>query len=293
MTGFRIFDRIRIFFVLPVIILTAVTTPRPVDTDSAVFESQKLYVLEQALATGQGVTTDGKYLYTSGAVTALNLTLLGKIDLETMVFVDRAVNPLPEKCRKRGNNHIGGISYYKDRIYASVEGGDTVYACIVVFDAATLEPTGEIYDLPNEKYDDGVPWLAVDPATGYLYASKWSDAPSVNVYDINDGMKQINEIRPSGEEKIDRIQGGEFLNGILCLSQDNKDSGKIKKILALDPASGRLSVAAERDVNGENTEAEGMTFVTRGGEKRMLVSDYNKAAGVYMREYRVPAVKAK
>ena len=67
------FQKIRTFLLLPVILLTVLTTPKAQDTDTAKFVSQKVFVMIQALAMGQGVTTDGTYFYTSGAATALNV----------------------------------------------------------------------------------------------------------------------------------------------------------------------------------------------------------------------------
>lgn len=283
----RIFSKIRWIALLPIILLTLLTTPKAVDTDTAALLSQKVYVMEQALVMGQGVTTDGEYFYTSGAVTALNLQLLGKIDASDMTVVDKKINPLPGQCRKRGNDHIGGISYYNGKIYASVEGGDVCKACIVVFDCETLEPTGEIYDLPNELYDDGIPWLAVDNETGLLYASKWSHADTLHVYDVNNGMRPVRDIALTGIGELDRIQGGEFCGGTLYLSQDTKDSGNIKRILKADIATGEISLCAERDVGGEKTEAEGMTFFKKDGKTSLYVLDYNKLVGIFMREYEI------
>lgn len=160
----------------PLLILTLLTSPVVQSTDSAELVSTDTFVFEKALLMGQGITTDGEYYYTSGSIAALNLTGLAKFTADDMEIVKSRVNPLPKECSRRGNNHIGGISYYNGKIYAPVEGGDEVYACIVVFDCETLKPTGEVYDLHNELYDDGVPWCAVDPETGYLYASKWSNA---------------------------------------------------------------------------------------------------------------------
>ncbi|MBQ7547636.1 MAG: hypothetical protein IJT41_11805 [Clostridia bacterium] len=287
----RFLAAVRRFLVFPVILLTLLTMPKPVDTDTAAFTDQHVFVLIDALAAGQGVTTDGTYFYTSGAAAALKLTLLSKIDIATMTMTRRCINPLPQNCEKRGNNHIGGISYYDGKIYASVEGGDVCFACIVVFDPDTLEPTGEVYDLPNAEYDDGIPWLAVDPQTGYLYASKWSHAETVFVYDVNDGMRLVRSFRPGGIGELDRIQGGEFYNGTLYLSQDTTDSGKVKRILRLDAETDEVTVAAERDVNGSRIEAEGMTFLTRDGEPILYVLDYNKAVGVFLREYAIAGVR--
>ena len=280
-----VLQKIRTFLLLPLILITLVTTPRAVDTDTAKFVSQKVYVMAQALAMGQGITTDGEYFYTSGAATGLHVTYLGKIEIATMAMVDKHLNPLPELCAQRGNDHIGGISYYNGKLYASVEGGDVCRACVAVYDPATLTATGEVYDLPNEIFDDGIPWLAVDPDTGYLYASQWNHARTVYVYDVNDGMRLVKALPLTGVGELDRIQGGEFSGGALYLAQDSKDAGTLKRLLRLDTATGEVTVAGERDVGGTNIEAEGMTFLLKDGVPSLYVLDYNKAVGVFLREY--------
>lgn len=285
-------QKLRRLLVLPVILLTVLTTPKPADTDTARFISQNVYVLEQALAMGQGITTDGTYFYVSGAATGLHVTNLAKIDIATMTMTQWHRNPLPEVCADRGNNHIGGISYYNGKIYASVEGGSVCRACIVVYDPETLTATGEIYDLPNETFDDGIPWLAVDPDTGYLYASMWSHAGTVYVYDVNDSMKLVKTLQLSGVGELHRIQGGEFYNGMLYLAQDSQDHGTLKRLLKLDPATGEVTVAAERDVRSANTEAEGMTFLVKDGVPRLYVLDYNKVVGIFLREFEIAALTA-
>ena len=280
-----LFQKIRTFLLLPIILLTMLTTPKAADTDTANFVSQKVFVMEQALAMGQGITTDGEYFYTSGAATGLHVTYLGKIEIASMTMVAKHLNPLPDVCAERGNNHIGGVSYYNGKIYASVEGGDVCRACVVVYDPETLTATGEVCDLPNEIFDDGVPWLAVDPDTGYLYASQWDHAKTVYVYDVNDGMRLVRELPLTGIGELHRIQGGEFYGGTLYLAQDSKDNGTLKRLLALDAATGEVTVAAERDVGGDNIEAEGMTFLTKDGSPALYVLDYNKAVGIFLREY--------
>lgn len=278
-------QKIRTLFLLPILLLTILTTPKAADTDTARFVSQKVFVMDQALAMGQGITTDGTYFYTSGAATALHVTYLGKIDASTMTMTAKHLNPLPQVCKERGNNHIGGISYYNGRLYASVEGGDACKACIVVFDPETLTATGEVYDLPNEIFDDGIPWLAVDPATGYLYASQWSHAKTVYIYDVNNGMALVKDLPLTGVGELDRIQGGEFRDGTLYLSQDSKDEGTMKRLLALDTATGEVTVAARRNVGGTNIETEGMTFLEKDGKTSLWILDYNKAVGIFLREY--------
>lgn len=271
---------------LPLLIITLLTSPVAQSTETAELVSKDTFVFEKALLMGQGIATDGEYYYTSGSISAVNLTALAKFTFDDMEMVDSNINPLPEKCSERGNNHIGGISVYNGRIYASVEDGDEyLYPCVVVFDCDTLEPTGEIYELPNEIYDDGIPWCAVDAETGYLYASKWTDINTIYVYDVNDSMKFVKEIPLS--ETIHRIQGGEFYNGTLYLSNDIEDNGNFKNILGVDIENGNVSVAALRDVGGDNVEAEGLTFYPAEDGSVMHVLDYNKVIGIFVHHYKV------
>ena len=278
----------KIWFVitLPILIITLLTSPVAQTTESAELVSTDPFVLEKALIMGQGIATDGEYYYTSGSISALNLTALAKFTFDDMELVDSHINPLPKKCSDRGNNHIGGISVYNGKIYASVEDGDDyIYPCIVVFDCETLEPTGEIYELSNDIYVDGVPWCAVDSETGYLYASKWTDINKIYVYDVNNSMKYIKEIVLT--ETIHRIQGGEFFDGTLYLSNDIEDNGNFKNILSVDVESGEVGIAAVRNVGGDNIEAEGMTFWPSDDGSNMHVLDYNKVIGVFVHHYKV------
>ena len=273
---------------LPILILTVITSPVAGSTETAELISKDVFVVEKALLSGQGITTDGEYFYTSGAITALKFTALAKYTYEDMELVQSAVNPLPDYCTDRGNDHIGGISYYNGKIYASVEDSDGYnYPCIVVFDAETLKPTGEIYDFSREHFDDGVPWCAVNEENGYLYASKWTDAKSIFVYDVNNSMKLVKEIPINGIEVIDRIQGGEFYNGKLYLSHDIENNGNIKNILSVDVESGEVKLVAQRDVGGDNVEAEGITFGEYDNGAVMHVLDYNKVIGVFVHHYKV------
>ena len=276
--------KFRYYVMFPLLFITLLTTPKAVSTETAELISTDTFVFDHALVMGQGITNDGEYFYTSGSVTGINSTAIAKFSIDPMRFVDSNINPLPQICKDRGNNHIGGISYYNGKIYAPVEGGDEVYACIVVFDADTLEAI-EVYDLPNKLYPTGVPWCAVDPDTGYLYASIWKNAKVIHVYDTNDSMKHIGDINLSSA--ITRIQGGEFLNGTLYLSQDTSTNGSIRNILKVDTATGEVSVAAERDIASEKFEAEGMTF-TQGEDGPILhVLDYNKIIGIAVHHYKI------
>lgn len=273
---------------LPILLITLLTSPVAQSTDTAELVSTDTFVFEKALIMGQGLATDGEYFYTSGSIAALDLTALAKFTVDDMEIVDSNINPLPKECSERGNDHIGGISVYNGKIYASVEDSDEyIYPCIVVFDCDTLEPTGEVYDLPCEIYDDGVPWCAVDGETGYLYASKWNDIDKIYVYDINNSMSFVKEITLDGIAPIHRIQGGEIYNGKLYLSNDIEDDGNNKNILGVDVNTGKVEIAAVRDVGGNNIEAEGLTFFPSEDGSVMHVLDYNRVVGIFVHHYKV------
>ncbi len=279
--------RVREIFIYVLMALTYLFSPAAVSTESAELVGTDTFIMENALIMGQGITTDGEYFYTSGTVTAVNVTALAKYDAQTMELVCKSINPLPSECKSRGNNHIGGISWYNGKIYAPVEGGDEVAACIAVFDAETLKATGEVYDLPASDFPDGVPWCAVDGETGYLYASVWAQTKKIHVYDVNNSMQYVKTIELS--EPVKRIQGGEFYDGTLYLSKDNNDKGEIRDILSVNVSTGEVALAAERNVGGDRdrVEAEGMTFTEGESGPVLHVLDYNRTIGIFIHHYDV------
>lgn len=274
--------KIRQYIIYPLLLLTILFTPDAVSTDSAKLIDTDTFIMDSASVMGQGITTDGEYYYTSGTLTAVDFTAIAKYTVDGMEFVDKKINPLPEVCKKRGNNHIGGISYYDGKIYASVEGDDGVPACIVTFDTETLDAL-EVYDLSFEQFPDGVPWCAVDGNTGYLYASKWKDTKTIYVYDVNNDMAFVKAL--TLDKAIKRIQGGEFLDGTLYLSKDSHDKGKIREILSVNVETGAVEVVAERNIGSEKFEAEGMTFTEDENGAVLHVLDYNKTIGIFVHHY--------
>ena len=282
----RAMRAIRYLLVLPLMLLTLAFSPKAGECDALRLTGQDVFVFDQAFVMGQGITADGEYYYTSGAITALDMTALAKFTFPDMTPVTHKINPLPEVCTARGNDHIGGISCYNGKIYASVEGGDECPAAIAVFDCADLSFTGELYDLPGELFPDGVPWLAVDGETGLLYASPWSHAQTVYVYDVNDGMRPVRRIPVAGLGELDRIQGGEFYGGTLYLSRDIKDAGDVKQVLRFDPATGVAEVFATRGVGDvSRCETEGLTVYPAPDGSLFHILDYNKRIGVFVRHY--------
>ena len=100
-------------------------------------------------------------------------------------------------------------------------------------------------------------------------------------------MSYVKEITLNGITPIHRIQGGEFYNGKLYLSNDIEDNGNYKNILSVDVENGKVEVAALRDVGGDNVEAEGLTFYHAEDGSVMHVLDYNKVIGIFVHHYKV------
>lgn len=268
--------------------LTVWTSPVAVDTETVKVADTDVFTLVDALVMGQGIANDGEFFYTSGAITALNWNALAKFDIETMEPVLYNFQAIPDDMAQAGYDHIGGISCYDGKIYASVEGepDDSGYiASIVTFDTETLEPTGDVYTLPKDIYDDGVPWCAVNGQTGYLYASRWNNIESIYEYDTADNMRLLREIPLSTE--IRRIQGGDFYEGVLYLSFDRKNEGNFKCVQKVNIATGEVETAFERNVGGENIEAEGITVYPSSDGSLFHILDYNKVASVFVRHYKV------
>ena len=276
--------KVREFIIHTLVLLVTLTSATAVSTDTAKLLYTDIYVMDEALISGQGITTDGEYYYTSGTITGINVTAIAKRSVKDNTLVAKNINPLPEICTERGNNHIGGISYYNGKIYAPVEGkeGEGSTSCIVTFDAETLEAEN-VYDLPEEQFPDGVPWCAVDTETGLLYASMWDTTKTIYVYDTQNDMSFVKALTLS--ESIRRIQGGEFYDGVLYLSQDNNHNGSLRNILSVDTETGKVSVVMERDIGNEDYEAEGMTFTKTEDGVVLSVLDYNRNVGVFLHHY--------
>ena len=216
--------------------------------DGATLISDKNIVLTDAITKAQGLTTDGKYFYFSGKTT------LTKMSLDCKTPVKQKVAAIPtELFSKYGSNHIGGLSYYDGKIYVALEDNQFYkHPLIAVYDAETLEYTGEFVEISNQSH---MAWCAANPADGYIYTSDWSNATQLNVYSLKD-LSYVKTIDISAP--IDRVQGAEFYNGVLYLSSDVKNDSK--PILAIDVSSGTVSTAFNTNI-GKGFEAEDVTIL--------------------------------
>lgn len=240
------------------------------------------FTLDEALLMSQGITTDGEYFYTSGSIAALDLVGMAKWTADDFQKVIYTHSAIPEEIKKKYNSdHIGGISYYDGKIYAATEDATDTYNLILVYDAETLEFTGEYYDLGTEYLDDGIPYCAVDGENGYLYTSQFHETDCILAYNLDD-MSFSHKIMLS--EPIDRIQGAEYYDGLLYMSYDVEGSAT-EKVQTVDVKTGQVRTLFERTVSGRDHEAEGLTVYPMEDGSFIHVADYDKLVSISIRHY--------
>lgn len=243
--------------------------------------NEKYVVLEKALISGQGITTDGEYFYTSGSLTGINTSGLAKWDMHG--FVELAdYTAMPKDLRENLNlNHLGGMSYYDGKLYVATEDSEDANPHLLIFSAETLEFL-EAHPMPQELLEGSFPWCAVDAENGYLYCSQFRDVNEIFVFDL-ETLEYLHSIKLS--EQITRIQGGEVYKGILYLSYDAKE-GNTDYILTVDVKTGETKTLCSRNIPAKcGNEAEGLTVYPMEDGSLIHVLDYDKAVGVYTRSY--------
>lgn len=254
---------------------TASSTVELVDTDKL--------LLEKAMYAGQGITTDGEYYYTSGAMTAADVTGLAKWRVDDFSLVSKRLSVIPHEYKEKYNsNHIGGIGYYNGLIYASCENSSKDHPLVITYDCETLE-TVSVYELPIEVLPNGIPWCAVDGDNGYLYCSPFRDVDKIAAFGL-ETMEFDHYIYLS--QGVTRIQGGDVYDGKLYLSSDNGEN--TDTIFCVDVFDGETTLLCERTIPGLNgNEAEGMTVYPMDDGSFLHVIDYDRVVGIYIRHYSI------
>lgn len=229
-----------------------------------------------AIFRSQGMTTDGETFYFSSKTTLIRT----KTDAKTVIDADYSA--IPDELKELGIAHIGGLSYYDGYIYAGLEDSKVWdYPIVGVYDAETLDFV-DYYILDCETVTRGLPWVCVDPETGYLYCTDHSKQPTkLLVYDTASEMEFVKEIPLSFS--VPSIQGAEFHNGILYAATNDET----KAIYKINPVSGEVEKHLDRNLLGG--EGEGMTFITKeNGETVLVAMDMGTIfINAFVREYPV------
>lgn len=177
--------------------------------------------------------------------------------------------------------HIGDIDIANGKLYAPIEDEDNtqLQSFIAVFDARTLQYTGEKHALPLELHTDGVPWVAVDARRNELYTVTWSGAAagSLNVFDLKSfTLKRIVPLQKSFDGR--RVQGAKVFDGFLYAASDAHDAGalpntKRKYLFKVDTVSGAVSTLYSYDAPN-HSEGEGLGFSPDGTLHLIVLDPY-------------------
>ncbi len=228
----------------------------------------------------QGMTSDGETLYFSSKTTLI------RTESDAKELINANYFAIPDELKDLGIKHIGGLSFYNGKIYAGLEDSKVWdYPIVGVFDAQTLELI-EYYIMDAEKITRGLPWVCVDPETGYLWCTDHSKNPTVLLaYDTADGMKFVKETKL--ESSPYAIQGAEIKDGIIYAAT-NDDTQAIYKI---NPENGSVEKLFDRNLTS-GSEGEGMTFMTKNGETVLIAMDMGPLfINAFVREYSTEGTK--
>lgn len=211
------------------------------------------YSLDEGIAFGQGITTDGTYFYGFGALKVAAYCGIAKIDAKTGEIVKSVDYCIPKELMLKGYSHLGDGSYYDGKLYIACEDFGFRNPAILVYDAETLDFV-EYHVVPKGVLsDDHIPWCVIN--NGIVYISEFDDVSEIKMLKFDD-FSYLGSIKL--DSTITSIQGGDIYNGVLYLSSD--DGNKVKPTYAVDLRTGHVEVAFVRGTGNVNTEAEGLAI---------------------------------
>ncbi len=222
----------------------------------------------------QGLTTDGETFYFSSKTTLI------RTEKDAKTLVNANYFAIPDELKELGIKHIGGLSYYNGKIYAGLEDSKVWdYPIVGIFDAETLE-LEKYFIMDAEKITRGLPWVCVDPETGYLWCTDHSKNPTVILaYDTANEMNFVKEVALQSSPYA--IQGAEFHDGFIYTAT-NDDTQAVYKI---NPDNGATEKVLDRNLTS-GSEGEGMTFITKDGKAVLVAMDMGPLfVNAFVREY--------
>ena len=199
------------------------------------YESNSKVIGLESLERAQGVTNDGEAWYFSGK------SSLTKIAFDNQTVLAYNYKAIPDELKENyGSAHIGGISCCDGKIYAPLEDSKKwEHPIVALYDAETLEFTGEYHEFSSEILTRGISWITCDKENGLLYSSHSKNADVIYCFDIGnyDFVKEI-----TLSETVKNIQGGEVYNGQLYVGTNDGT----RAVYTIDVKSGKVEKVFDR-----------------------------------------------
>lgn len=176
-------------------------------------------------------------------------------DLQT-VFAEND-DAIPHDLRKGyGYNHLGDCQYSQGLLYFPVEEPSYSQPAIFVYNISGSSNAIEFSTYKAQPMMRHMPWIALDPASGVLYSSEFSDADELFAFDAQ-SLEFLRTVPL--QATLQDVQGGAFYNGSLYVGVNAKDT-----IYAIDVTTGAVAVACEQasdELVPWEYEFEGLTFM--------------------------------
>ncbi len=231
----------------------------------------------------QGITTDGESFYFSHKYGLLKTGLDGK------KVVARNFEGIPaEMTEEYGIKHIGGISYHNGKIYCPLEDSKVwKHPMVLIYDAQTLEFTGEFYHLDAERHSRGLPWIAVDAGRNLVYTASRDNSHSLICYSLTDFtyVRDLPLVEESGDEAtVHKIQGGEVYDGKLYVATNNDTQA----VYEINLDTGLTVKLFDRNLT-KGSEGEGITVLPMEDGSFLHALDMGPLfVNAYIRHYTLP-----
>jgi hypothetical protein len=176
-----------------------------------------------------------------GWIFSLNNALFRTDD--ELVEIETATPAVPAEYAERGFNHVGDIDVVDDLIFAPLEQPEYGRGTQVMawYDADTLEFEGGI-DVKQQHNS----FVTVAPDTGIAYSMDEFGGQALLRYDTKRDWKRLPPIEMSAN--VDRVQGGDVVDGAVWLSTDDATDG----VYRVDLESGQVvSLGSIGRIDGE------------------------------------------
>lgn len=240
--------------------------------------SEYAYSLDDGLAFGQGITTDGEYFYGFGALKVAAFCGITKIDAKTGKIADINRYCVPEDLMAKGYSHFGDGDYCDGKLYIACEDFGFRNPAIFEYDAETLEYV-DYHLIPQGVLSDNhLPWCVV--RNGIVYISEFDDVSEIKMLSFDD-YSYIGSIKL--DKSLNSIQGGDILGSTLYLSSD--DGEKEKPTYAIDLTTGHVTIAFVRGTGNVNTEAEGLAVYPMDNGSLFHITDVGTSVKIRSYSY--------
>lgn len=202
---------------------------------------------------GQGVGSEGQYIYWSGK----DILKQSTVGPDINITVTNSVFPaIPERMKQLGYDHIGDIDVFNGIIYAPIEEPNYTHPAIAWY---STELKFMNYVATHQSH---MPWVAVDPSTKLLYSSEYDNVTYLYVYNAQ-SLNLVGELSLSVplEQSLMAIQGGFIYEDLLYLTSSWNHSFVTVYVVDINTGEWLSDQTFHLDSQGE---AEGLTVTSAG-----------------------------